>query len=86
MDLGANQLQDGQPAIRGDGQLIDLDQTLIQLAGGFADVGLGQIGDPVRDAFLAGVGKAQLAQRLLGHTQIQGVGSVVHNRSSFLPL
>ena len=81
MYLGADQFEHGQTLVWGDPELVDLHQPLIQLACGFTDIGLGQIGNPLTDAFFMAVGKAQGVQGLLWHAQVERGGSVIHNFS-----
>ncbi|MCY1548492.1 hypothetical protein D9M68_846080 [compost metagenome] len=44
--LGPQQLEQLQAIVAGCEQLVEFTKGLVQQAGGFADVGLGQVGDP----------------------------------------
>ena len=79
MNFRANTLEHSQPTIRGYLVLVQLDQSLIKLAGSFTDVGLGEVGQPLADALLGTLGEAQAAERLLRYAQVHFLRRAIHN-------
>lgn len=63
--LRPQQLKQMQAVVAGGQQLIEFVEALIQQARGFADVGLGQVGDPALEVARGGFteGQAQLRGR-----------------------
>jgi hypothetical protein len=61
-----------QAIVTGGQQLIEFAQALVQLAGGFADVGLGQAGDPALEVARGGFAERQA--RLRGNRSAQQRG------------
>ena len=80
LDFRAEQLQQLQAGLHRELQLVQLDQALVQLACGLAEVGLGQVVQPVFDIARSDVAEAQAFLRRGGDAQ-QLLGTrIVHGR------
>jgi len=79
LNVRSQQLEQLQARFRGDAQLVELDQRLIELSRGFADVGFGQPGKPACYPANAGVAEGQALPSRCGCAQQQMVALSIQN-------
>ncbi len=79
VDIRTQQLEQLQAGVGGDAQLIELDQRLIELARGLADVGFRQAGEPAGHTANAGVTEGQGLPSRCGCAQQQMMALSIQN-------